>query len=73
MIGVLYQKSHKYLKGSCKEDRAWLFSVAPNDRKRGNVHKLEYQKLNVNVGKTLNVGHRYLLDGILGDIQNFGH
>jgi len=49
------------LEGSYREDRAWLFSVAPNDRSRGNVHKLEYQKLNVNTGETVDVRHWYMV------------
>lgn len=48
-------------------------SAAPTDRRRGNAHNLEYQKLNANTGKTFDVRHWYLLDGILGDIQNFGY
>lgn len=44
---------YKYTKGEHREDRAWLFSVMPRDRTRGNVHKLKDSRLCLNIKKQL--------------------
>jgi len=43
--------AYKYLQGAGQEDGARLFPVVPSDRTRGNGHKLEQRKLQLNVRK----------------------
>ena len=42
---------YKYLKGECTEVRAWLFSVVPSGRTRGNGQKLKYRKSHLHLRK----------------------
>ena len=42
---------YKYLKGGCKEGRAMFSTVMPNDRTRGNGHKLEHRRFPLNIRK----------------------
>jgi len=42
---------HKYLKGGCKEGRAELFLVMPNDRTRSSGHKLKQMRFPLNIRK----------------------
>ncbi|PKU47102.1 hypothetical protein llap_2597 [Limosa lapponica baueri] len=44
--------TYKYLKGGCQEDWARLLPVEPNDRTRGNEHKLEHGKFHLHVRKS---------------------
>lgn len=43
----------KYLKGRFQEDGARLLSVMPNDKKRGNRHKVKYRKFHLNRRKEI--------------------
>lgn len=42
-------KIYNYLMGKCQEDGAKLLVVVPNDRTRGNRHKLDHKVLNLNM------------------------
>jgi len=45
------KNASKYLQGGCQEDGARLTSVVPNNRKRGNGHKLKHRKFHLNTRK----------------------
>ena len=71
--------TYKYLKGRCQEDGTGLFSVVPNDRTRGNGHKLEHRKFQLNMRKNFfpvrvpeqwHTLPREVGVSICGDIQN---
>jgi len=45
------RNASKYLQGGGQEDGAKLFAVVPSDRTRGNGHKLEHGKFQLNPRK----------------------
>ena len=45
------RNAYKYLQGGGQEDGARLFAAVPSDRTRGNGHKLEPRKLQLNPRK----------------------
>ena len=45
----------KYLKGGCQDDGARFFSAVPNNKTKGNRHKLEHRKFYLNMRKTFPV------------------
>jgi len=43
--------AYTYLKGGCQDDGARLSTVVPNDKTRGNGHRLKHRKFQLNMRK----------------------